>query len=204
MSKPKKTYDKKIFIRGIGYDRDCFKPFALDEGELPGILNALANISMFANEHCDYDIGPLVNSSPLLHIEGLLRYQIMKIDDDIGLTLKQLETTSDFLHEKEYVHNHVSSPKAVFLFDFLNDIVFYSDYPALITHHPDALDKIALNLRALSFLVESQVTGREKNKDIGFEVFAKDVWRKMGAKKISARRFWDKAISILKDRNYSP
>jgi hypothetical protein len=210
MSKPKKTYDKKILIRGIEYDRDRFKPSALDEGELPGILDALADISAFANEHCDYDIEPLVNSSPLLYIEGLLRYQITIIDDDLGLTLKQLETTSDFLHEKEYVHNYVSSPKAVFLFDFLDDIVFYSDNPALITHHPDALDKIALNLRALSFLVESQVTGREKNKDIAFEAFAKVVWQKIRTnqtpaqllKKITAQQFWNKAVSILEKKSW--
>jgi len=194
MTIPEKS-NNKIIIRDLTFNEERFKPQPFEESELPGILDALTEVSHLANRHVNPD--SLVNNSPLLYIEGLLRYQIMRIEEDLGLTLAQLQTISDFLHERDYVHNYVSSSKAVFLFDFLNDIVFFSYNPELID--PAALEKIAQNLRGLSFLVESQLTGGEKDNNDAFEVFAYAVWLKIGAKKISAVQFWNKAVSRLAD-----
>ena len=67
-----------------------------------------------------------------------------------------------------------------------------------------ALEKIAINLRGLSFLMESQVTSSIRSDDLAFKVFAYSVWKdgEMGSKKISAMQFWDKAIRILKDKKH--
>lgn len=200
-----KTTDEKIVIRGLTFSKDYFKPLVFDECALPGIISSLTDIGKIARERADkgrYDNDSLVNNSPLFYIEGLLRYQLNKIDDELPLDVDDLITPSDFLHGKGFIHSldYVCNSKVVFLFDFLDDIVTFS-------HYPDQLDevvinRIALNLRALSFLVESQLTGAIKPKDIAFERFAYIVWQKMGANEISAKQFWDRAVSILSnDKN---
>ncbi len=200
-----KTTDEKIVIRGLTFSKDYFKPSVFDECALPGIISFLTDIGEIARERADkgyYDYDSLVNNSPLFYIEGLLRYQLNKLDDELPLDLDGLITPSDFSHGKEFIHSLgcVCNSKVVFLFDFLDDIVALSHYPDQIDEA--AIDKIALNLRALSFLTESQLTNEIKPKDIAFEKFAHIVWQKMGAKKITAQQFWNKAVSILSnDKN---
>ncbi|MDO9046999.1 MAG: hypothetical protein Q7U66_04585 [Methylobacter sp.] len=213
-----KQSDEKIVIRGITLDKNYYKPQIFDEYTLSGILNALDEIGVVANTritkgyaNAEADTFDLVACSPLLRIEAMLRYQLMKLGKEhklIGLFIGQLITPLDFSNAKEFVREECLSCKAVFLFDFLEDIVTFSHYPDQINQN--ALKKIALNLRALSFLVEPQLTGSEKDEDIGFKVFAYCVWQKIRTnqtpaqllKKITAQQFWNKAVAIL-EKNQS-
>lgn len=195
----KKT-DGKITIRGTAYKRDSFKLSVFfdefDEFGVQHLLDYLIDIGEIAHKGCK-NKDDLVRNSPLLYLEGLLRIQLERLDDELPVSLDELESVSDFSHAKAFFHKfrHCPNSKAVFLFDFLNDIVTFSEYPEQID--AQALEKIALNLRTFSFLVESQITGSKKSNDDVFEAFTHALWLKMGAKKISAQQFWNKAITLL-------
>ncbi len=196
----KKKLDKKIIIQGESYGMDSFKPHHIDEFEICRVLRVIEEVGEFSVKG-HRDMRSIVRHSPLLHIEGLIRFQLIKRKSEThGLCLEYLETTSDFLHQSSYVDNHISCPRIVFLFNFLYDIVSLSNSPEYITR--EKLDKIKSNLRTLNVSFESQITGarshenKTKNK---FEGFAYYVWKTNNCEKIKPAIFWDKAIALLKD-----
>ncbi len=187
MAKSKKN-DEKIIIRDIAFNKNYFKPLDFDECTLRNALDKLSEMAESVNK--GHEISEeWINNSPLIYIEGQLRFQLKKFDDELPVSLEELETPSDFLHGRGFIHSLdcVYNSKVVFLFDFLDDIVTFSHYPDQLDEA--ALDKIALNLRALSFLVESQLTGAIKYQDIVFNAFSYTVWKKMGQKKFQPMIF---------------
>jgi len=191
----------QIIVQGVSYDMDDFKIHYFEECEIPGILRVIEEVGEFANEGYE-DMDSIVRDSPLHHIEGLIRHQLVKHKiEEHGLSLKYLETTADFFIIKDSFHNKINCYKLVFLFDFLSDIVCLSQSPSDI--NSESLNKIAMNLRTLFILCDSSFTGASSHKeDVGFRHFAFSVWVGMGAKKISGRKFWDRAIYILNHEKY--
>jgi len=189
---------QKIVIQGKEYNLDLFKPHDIDECEFPSLLRVIEEVGEFAADGYE-DMASIVRGSPLLHIEGLIRYQLIKHDSDShGLSIKCLETTSDFFHERHFVEHNINCSKIVFLFNFLHDIVFLSDSPQYITK--EELDKIKNNLRTLIMLCDSQLTAQKSHKNKtknDFKMFAYYVWTRNNCENIKPAKFWNKAISIL-------
>lgn len=196
MVKPKKPLFEKITVRGEDYPAYLFKPHVFDECTLPDVGVFLEDTGEIARNGAK-DIDSLVRNSPLLRIEGQLRFQLSRLDDEHGLILDHLQEPSDFIHGREFIHNlsYVCNSKVVFLFDFLSDIVYLSHYPDEIDQQ--AIDKIKANLRALSFLTESQLTGSTARPDPAWDKFARGVWNGMGARKVTGQQFWDRCVKVL-------
>jgi len=189
--------EEKIIIRGNVYYKELFSsPCDVNEIDLKGILNHILDIGLIARKGYK-DIDSLVKNSPLLYLEGVLRFQFEKHDTD-GIGLERLETRSDFIHEYDYIHDVIGCNKLVFLFDFLSDIVFLADSPEFITD--SEIDKISHNLQKLSFLCTPQITGKmahTEDNTIIFNRLAFYVWLQNGSTKMIAKVFWSKTITLL-------
>lgn len=205
MSKNTKDASRKIVIRGDEYDQKDFKPISIDESELPSLLEGLRDFAdcarRFGVPNSEYPPG-------FLKMEGLVRYQIEQLPDVERKFIPDelLSSSIDSCDLKcwlEFVSGSLSNPKTKFLMSFLKDILFYCECPQAIDE--TVLERIALNLRALSFLMADQFTGATTKDDSVFESFAYHVWRlgDRGCTEISAQAFWDKAIKFLKDEGGS-
>lgn len=200
MPKAKKPADK-IVIRGRSYDQEYFAPQPIDEFTLKELIPHISDIGEIAREGSK-DLDGLVGNSPLSYIEGLLRYQLKQIDDESSQYFSELKDLDSFDIYFELIHDlptKTPDTKIVFLFDFLRDIVILSCFPHLITD--TYLEKITVNLRALSFLVEPQLNGRIKPGEHIFEHFAYNVWLFAGGKKISGQQFFDAAKRLIKKKD---
>jgi hypothetical protein len=205
MSKTTKSDNGKITVRGHVFDKSQFKPISIDESEIFGIVEGLRDFADYARNH---DIPASAYPPEFLKMEGLVRYQIEKLPDVerkfIPDELLSSSTDSTDLEcWLEFVLDNLSNPKTKFLLDFLKDILIYCECPAAIDE--TALDRIAQNLRALSFLLEIQFIPSKTKDDSVFESFAYHVWRlgDRGCTKLSAQEFWNKAIKFLKDNGGS-
>lgn len=191
----------RIVIRGMVFDQEYFAPHPIDEFTLQEVIPHISDVGEIARIGSK-DLESLVGNSPLTYIEGLIRYQLKRIDDALALCFSELDCLVSFDNYHDLIHERpleIPDSKIVFLFDFLRDIVILSRYPDKI--RSSDLEKISVNLRALSFLIEPQLNGKIKPNNHAFEYFAYGVWLRAGGKKITGKQFFNSAIRLIQNNN---
>jgi len=192
---------KTISVNGLNFTAKRFKPSELKESDINHVVELLRETGELAKDGSGYS--NFLNS-PLTVVQGLVRYQIERNKHfiDAGISNDDLETTSDFLNgnQARQLLEYQDDVSAMFLFEFLYQIVRLSQYPELIDERE--IDLFAQNMRAFHLLTPNQINASKQRKDYAFEKFAYSVWLKLGAKdNLSAKAFYDYSVRYLQNND---
>jgi len=194
----KKTYPD-ISINGQNRKHETYKIHELEEDEIPRLMEEVRQAGIYSRQSDNADnIKTVISNNPLSHIEGLVKHQLNRLLDGKFISINDLKTPSDFIHEEHFIRQTYCI-KTNFLFNFLKDIVSMKTCPESIDERE--LSKLEASLRGLFFLAESQLTGGSKNKQSIFNNFIYFVWKGNGSKHMTIDGMWNLVIVFLLNKD---
>jgi len=127
---PKSKEQKyRIIIRGRSFDADSFKQHDFEQAEISHVADGIRQLVVDSRAGVA-DPVDLVDGSPLLHVEGLIRYQWLQLEccKTGQITLEDLLTSSDVIREQDHVDS-LNCTKTSFYYRFLRNVVYLSETP---------------------------------------------------------------------------
>ena len=155
-----KVPEYQIIIRGHAFNTDFFKPRYMEQAEISRVTDGIRQLGVDSRTGVA-DPVDLANHSPLLWIEGLIRYQWLQLEccKTGQITLEDLSTSSDFIHEQHHVDS-LNCTKTSFYYRFLRNVVYLSNHPEDIWE--DDIERICEAMAGMNSYIQPTLNASKK------------------------------------------